>query len=320
MRYSYVRQPVVLAALLAVVLAEAFITAGCGANSPVHAPAPKSANRARAPRVAAISIQDPPADPITAALVPKAVRHKGSITVAMDAANPPDEFIGRDGHTIVGMDAELGEALGDEMGIRWNLVNASAGGIAAGLRSGRYDVGLSSFRDNAALPRGVAFVTYFKAGESFYVRAGGALGNASLARLCGKTVAVVAGTAEQAQAARQSTRCTAASEPAVRVLVYPSAAAAGRAVASGKADSGFADAQVATYVVGRSSGALKLSGPAVNPRLYAIAVRGATGGLAAAVLAALRALTVDGVYTRILASWGMANAALTDPVIHGAKS
>jgi polar amino acid transport system substrate-binding protein len=328
MRHSYRRQApfavaqqhlssqaAVTGAVLAATLAGMLITAGCS----THAPAPKSVNGTHEPQAAAISFTDPPVDPITAALVPKAIRVKGSITVAMDAAYPPDEFIGPDGHTIVGMDADLGKLLGDEMGIRWNLLNAPLNTIMLGLQSGKFDVGLSSFRDTLAHPKRIVFVTYFKAGESFYVRARATSAITSLASLCGKRVAVAGGTVEQADAARLSKRCTASGEPAVHVKVYSSQDKVKLAVASGQASAGFADSQAASYVVKQSAGAFKLSGPAINVVRYAIAVPKANG-MAEAILAALTALTVDGLYTRILAKWGMASGAITNPVISGAKS
>lgn len=312
MRRSYTR----CAAGMASVLAGLLLAAGCGGSS--LAPG-KVSGGTRGSRVAAISFTDPPVDPITAALVPKAVKSSGSVIVATDAAFPPDEFIGPDGHTIVGMDAELGRTLGDEMGITWNLVDAPVSGIVPGLRSGKFDIGLSSIRATPVPPKGITFVTYFSAGESFYVKAAARLAVTGLASLCGKSVAVAAGTVEQADVARQSSRCAAAGEPAVRVRVYAGQEKVRAAVAAGIASVAFVDSQIAGYLVRNSAGALRLSGPTINVALYAIAVPKASG-LAPAILAALRSLTVDGVYTRILARWGMASGAITDPVINSAKS
>ena len=46
------------------------------------------------------------------ALVPAAIKSKGTITVAADASYAPNEFIAPDGHTVIGMDADLMKALG----------------------------------------------------------------------------------------------------------------------------------------------------------------------------------------------------------------
>src|SRR5262249_47424644 len=96
-----------------------------------------------------------------AALVPGAIKSKGSLTVAADATYAPNEFIGSDGHTVVGMDADLAKALGQVMGLKVNMVNATFDTIIPGLASGKYDLGMSSFTDTKAREKTVDFVTYF---------------------------------------------------------------------------------------------------------------------------------------------------------------
>ena len=53
------------------------------------------------------------ADAAVAAKVPAAVKSKGTLTVATDATYAPNEFIASDGHTVIGMDADLMRALGE---------------------------------------------------------------------------------------------------------------------------------------------------------------------------------------------------------------
>ena len=52
-----------------------------------------------------------------------------------------------DGHTVVGMDADLAKALGQVLGLKVNVVNATFDTIIPGLASGKYDLGMSSFTD-----------------------------------------------------------------------------------------------------------------------------------------------------------------------------
>lgn len=82
-----------------------------------------------------------------AALVPAAIKSKGSITVALDATYPPDESVGTGGHTVVGMDADLAKAIAQELGLKASLVNATFDTIIPGLQGGKFDVGMSSFTD-----------------------------------------------------------------------------------------------------------------------------------------------------------------------------
>jgi polar amino acid transport system substrate-binding protein len=299
-----------LAAAVAAVLA----AAGCSSSS---SSSPAASPTSSAPSAAASS----GAVPQVAALVPQAIKAKGSVTVAMDATYPPDEYIGSDGHTIVGMDADLGKALGKVMGITWNPVNASFPTIIPGLQSGKYDIGNSSFTDNKEREKVVDFVTYFQAGEAFYVKAGAPTTITSLASLCGKRVSVESGTTEKDDATAQSKACTDAGKPKVDVQVYGDQNQANLAVSSGRADAGFADSQVAAWIVKQSNGVFQLSGSAFGLAPYGIAVP-KTSGMADAVLAAVKAIMADGTYAQILAKWGTTNGAIPSSavVINGATS
>ena len=107
------------------------------------------------------------ANAAVAALVPASIKSKGTLTVASDASYAPDEFVGPDGHTVVGMDADLAKALAAVMGLKANVVNATFSTIIPGLASGRYDMGASSFTDTKAREKVVDFVDYANVGESF---------------------------------------------------------------------------------------------------------------------------------------------------------
>ena len=52
------------------------------------------------------------------------IASKGELTVATDATYPPAELFAEDGSTIEGMDVDLGTAIGQVMGLKWNFVNA----------------------------------------------------------------------------------------------------------------------------------------------------------------------------------------------------
>ena len=105
------------------------------------------------------------------ATVPAPIKSKGTLIVASDATYAPNEFVAEDGHTVVGMDPDLMKALGEVMGVKVNVVNATFDTIIPGLAAGKYDVGASSFTDTKERQKTVDFVTYFTAGVSFYGKA-----------------------------------------------------------------------------------------------------------------------------------------------------
>lgn len=248
-----------------------------------------------------------------AKLVPASIASKGVLTIAMDATYPPDESIAADGHTIVGFDADLGNALAKELGLKANLENIKFDNIIPGLQDGKYDVGLSSFTDTKAREKVVDFVTYFQAGEGFYVKAGSGKKFNGLASLCGHTVSVESGTTEETDATTQSKKCK------VTVLTFPDQNQANLAVSSGRADVGFADSQVVGYIVKQSNGQFEETGKAFEVAPYGIALP-KNNGMAPVILAALKALMADGQYKSILTKWGIQDGAITNPVINGAIS
>jgi polar amino acid transport system substrate-binding protein len=299
-----------LSAALPLLCAAAIV--GCGSSNTSSstssaAAAPTSSSSGTG--TAASSSTAPGANAAVAKLVPSSIKSKGTITVAADASYPPNEFVGPDGKTVVGMDADLLKALGAAMGVKVNIVNETFDSIIPGLASGKYDVGASSFTDTKEREKTVDFVDYFIAGESFFTKASGGVTVTGLSDICGKTVAVEKGTTEESDAQAQSAKCKKAGKGAVSVQSFNDQNGANLALSSGRAQLGFADSPVADYQVKKSNGAFKLTGPAFANAPYGLAVP-KTSGLAPAIEAALKAVMADGTYTKILTKWGIQSGAL----------
>jgi polar amino acid transport system substrate-binding protein len=285
---------------------------GSGSASPSSSSTPASSSSSGSGSSGAVAS--------VASLVPSTVKSKGTITVAADASYAPDEFIGPDGHTVVGMDADLVKALGAVMGLKVNVVNASFDTIIPGLSSGKYDMGASSFTDTKEREKTVDFVDYLVAGESFYTKASGGTTISTIADICGKTVAVEKGTTEESDATAQGKKCTSAGKPAVKVLSFPDQNGANLAVSSGRAELGFADSPVAAYQVKQSNGQFKLVGQSFANAPYGLAIP--KNSLTKAVQAAMLELMKNGQYKTILAKWGLTAGAITPAQvkINGATS
>jgi polar amino acid transport system substrate-binding protein len=253
-----------------------------------------------------------------ASLVPAAVKSKGTLVVAMDASYAPDEFIGTDGHTIMGMDADLANALGKDLGLTVSLQNATFDTIIPALASGKFDLGASSFTDTKAREGQVDFVDYGSFGEGFYVGASSTTTFNGLDSLCGHKVSVESGTTEETDANTQIKTCQSESKPVDTVLSFADQNAANLAVSSGRAELGFSDSQVAAYIVQQSNGQFKLTGTPFSTAPYGLAMP--KNGLAPAVLAALKDLMANGMYLQIFTKWNVQAGAITKPVINGATS
>jgi ABC-type amino acid transport substrate-binding protein len=170
-------------------------------------PQVNGANQSVQPATAPSSTTPAKVDPAAVNLLPSAIKSAGKLKVAADASYAPDEFIAKNGKTVIGMDADLAQALGTVLGLKVTVSNVTFDAIIPAIQNGRYDLGMSSFTDNATREKQVNFVTYFSAGTSFYVKANGGPNIQTLADLCGHTVAVEAGTTEETDAKSQAKKC-----------------------------------------------------------------------------------------------------------------
>lgn len=301
------RKPAAAAAAAAVVLVFVVLS-GCGSSSSSSSSTPSSSTSSSSTTAANASL---------AAQVPAAIKSKGTLNVATEAQYAPNEFIASDGHTVIGMDAELMEAIASTLGLKAKLINSDFETIIPGLAAGRYDLGISSFTDTKEREKTVDFVDYFSAGISFYAKSSANPGVSTVADLCGKTVAVEKGTVEQEEAEAQSKKCGKEAKKDVTTLSFPGQNAVNLAVSSGRAELGMADSPVADYQVTQSKGAFKLIGKEYEVAPYGIAIP-KKSGMTTPVLEAVKAVIADGTYAKILAKWGLQSGAIKTPTVNGA--
>lgn len=296
-----------LVAAAAVPVLVLLVLSGCGSSSSSSSSTTSSSS----------SSSTSATDASLAAQVPAAIKSKGTLNVATEAQYAPNEFIASDGHTVIGMDAELMDAIATTLGLKAKLINSDFETIIPGLAAGRYDLGVSSFTDTKEREKTVDFVDYFSAGISFYAKSSADPGVTTVADLCGKTVAAEKGTVEAEEAEKQSKTCTKEGKKAVSTLSFPGQNAVNLAVSSGRAELGMADSPVADYQVAQSKGAFKTIGKEYEVAPYGIAIP-KTSGMTQPVLGAVKAVIADGTYAKILAKWGLQSGAIKTPTVNGA--
>ena len=254
-------------------------------------------------------------DAAAAAKLPAGLKSAGVVKVAVDASYPPNEFFGTDNKTIQGWDIDLGHAIGDVLGVKFEFSNLGFDSILTSLGT-RFDVGMSSFTDNKLREKTVDMVDYFSAGTSFFAAAGSSAAPATTADVCGKTIAVEKGTTQLDDLTAQKKKCK------LTILAFPDQNGANLAVTTGRADFGMADSPVAAYIAKQSSGKLSVVGQPYGTAPYGIAVPkdSAHAGLAEAISMALQDLSKDGTYLNILKKWGVQAGAVTSFGLNGAVS
>jgi polar amino acid transport system substrate-binding protein len=255
-------------------------------------------------------------DKQVAALLPADVRQNGTILAATDATYPPNEFIGEDGKTIVGMGPDLAAAMSKVLGVKIVLRNTPYDSIIPAIAGGKYDMVLSSMTDTKERQATLDFVDYFKAGTSFYSRQDGPAFT-GLADLCGKHVAAQKATTQQSDAEAQAKKCKEAGKPPLTPLLFPDQNAVNLSLASGRADVAMADSPVASYQAKLSNGKFKLVGKTYGTAPYGIGVKKGSP-LVKPLRAALSKLIEDGTYQKIVAKWGNQAGAISSVTVNAA--
>ena len=247
-------------------------------------------------------------------LVPDEIASRGTLTVGTDPTYAPNEFQD-DTNKIVGFDIDLFDAVAGKLGLTAEYQASTFDNIIPSVQSGSYDVGVSSFTDNAEREEVVDMITYFQAGTQWAQAAGG---DVDPENPCGLTVAVQTGTVQLEELTARSAECTAAGEEAIDILQFDDQGQATNSVSLGQAQAVLADSPVMAYAVQQSNGALELTGEVYDAAPYGYVV-GKDSGLSEALQAAVQSLIEDGTYAQILETWGLSDGAVSESEINAAS-
>lgn len=100
------------------------------------------------------------------------VKEKGEITFAMSGGYRPFNYF-NDKDELVGFDVEIGKAVAEKLGVKYNAVTTDWSGIVEGLRSGRYDGIFGSMAITDARLEVVDFTNpYYFSGAQLIVKEG----------------------------------------------------------------------------------------------------------------------------------------------------
>ena len=292
----------------------AVTVAGCGAGGNGSSGATPAGAGAGASTNPAPAVQK---DEALAKLVPSDIASDGKIVVGSDASYAPNEFVDADGTTIIGMDVDLGKAVGQKLGLDVEFQNSAFDGILPGIAAKKYELGMSSFTDNAEREKVVDMVTYFSAGTKMATVKGNPDG-LNLDDLCGKTIAVQRGTVQVDDLTARSEKCTAAGKPAINQQPFQAQTDVTLALTGKRAQGMLADSPVVDYAVAQTNGQLEAVGEAYDTAPYGVAVPKGDGNYAKAIQGAVQALMTDGTYKAILDKWSVSSGAITTSKINGA--
>lgn len=245
-------------------------------------------------------------------LLPADIKERGVLKVATAEGYPPMEMYAEGSTELIGVDPELGELIAQQLGVEYEITNASFNGLIPGLQSGQWDLAISSMSDTAERRQAVNFVDYFIAGGAIMVAKGNPEGIQSIADLCGKAVVGAKGSSNLAiltdyNESECSTKMTISeSEDAPTGLLQLDT---GRAVAT------IVDYPVAVLLA-QESGKYEVLEEQYAAGPWGIAIDKADQELTVAVQAALTELIENGSYQDLLEKYSVSGSAVSEATIN----
>ena len=303
-----------LAAAGAIAVAGALLLTACGDQTDKGGSSSSSSSSASAP---------------LAAKLPADIKKAGVIKVGSDIAYPPVEYM--QGGKAVGIDPDIAEALGKQLGVKLQFENGKFDSLIVGLQANRYNVIMSAMNDTKDRQNGVNsdtgkkagtgvdFVDYFTAGTSILVQKGNPKGIKSLDDLCGKVVALERGTTSEGIAKAQNTKCTKDGKKAITLQTFDTDPEALLRLKQGASVADLNDFPVAAYNAKTSGGGkdFEVIGDQIEAGPYGIAVSKQNTQLRDALQAAVDAIIKNGEYQKILQKWNVTDGAVTEAKING---
>ncbi|HYO20593.1 MAG TPA: ABC transporter substrate-binding protein [Dermatophilaceae bacterium] len=256
-------------------------------------------------------------DDALAAMVPAEFADDGVLTIGTDASYAPGQFLDADGKTIIGFDVDLAKAVAQVLGLEAEMQNAPFDSLVEGVKTGKYELGASSFTINAERQQQVDMVSYFSAGTSWAVAKGNPM-QITPDTACGMKVAVQKATVQVDDVEARSEKCGGEGTEKITIEQFQLQSDATAAVVSGKDDAMLADSPVVAYAITKTGDKLELVGEISDAAPYGYAVPKAQGDYTEAVRGAVQKLMDDGTYKEILAVWGVEDGAITTSEVNPA--
>ena len=251
------------------------------------------------------------------AQLPQEIKEAGAVQVGTDAAYAPMEYFDTDGKTIIGFDKDLGDLLGEKLGVPFVFNNATFDGLITQINSDRFDVAITAMTDTPERQQEVDFVDYFMSGSVMIVQTGNPNNLQSVQDLCGKTIALQRGTVQDEYVATElNPSCESSGAGPIEVLLFDHESEAMVQIQQGRAVAGLQDYPVAVYSAEQSGGKYEVVGDQVTAAPLGIAIGKEDTELRDAIQAALQSAIDDGSYAELLEEYGTPQSAVQQATVN----
>ena len=250
------------------------------------------------------------------AMLPEGALADGVFDVGASTDYAPAEFLSSTGEAI-GYEVDLDHAIAAVLGVTAKVHTAEFDSIIASIGS-RYDAGISAFTVTRERTASMDMISVSNVGSRFNVAAGNPEGvdPSDHLNLCGLSIGVQTGTYQEEVLTKDSAACTEAGRDAIKIRSYSTNSEATTALIGHTIDAVYSDSTVAGYAVERTGGQVDAVGEVEDALPQGIVLTKDDPQFNAAVLAAVQYLMDQGIWADILATWGVADAALSTAVLN----
>ncbi|WP_232680854.1 ABC transporter substrate-binding protein [Nocardioides sp. R-C-SC26] len=235
-------------------------------------------------------------------LLPADVIEAGELQIASDIPYPPYEFYDTDGKTLLGVDPELAEKMGELLGIDFVFNVVAFDTMIPAMEAGKFDIAMTGMADTVERQKKVDFVDYMSNGGSFLVMADGDVKPTELAGLCGTTVGAQSGTVITQVLKQNAGACPAAA--ALEIKEFTQQDDIISALRSGRLDVAVIPSGSAAYLVKTTGDEFEVTLTVPGGPL-GISVPKGNDELVEALRATLQKLMDDGTYEEVLDKYGL---------------
>lgn len=248
-------------------------------------------------------------------MLPQKYRDAGVLNVGMVLDYPPYSWIDADSGNPTGLEVDVGLAIGEKLGIEWNIMNVKWEGLITGVGSERFDVGAGGTSDLAEREKVVTFVDYAATSEAVIVLKENAEMYPDMDALCGKSIGALKGTTTATVAEDLAKECADKGLDTLHVNLYTSVPDVDLALQSGRDAAQVGSTEQASFIMmtGGQDWYIVRAGIGATPMGPFVSVK--RPDLAEAILAALQELRAEGKLTEIAAKYGL-DGSIVDPMIN----
>lgn len=316
---------------VAIIAAMAVCAAGCASSS---SPGDATSAASQPPSTAVPSSNAPTAPDTSSAgseqsttaetsgiTLPSDIAKAGVIKVATDMHYPPADYYKEDGKTPAGADYEVGQAIGQVLGVKMEVSDVTFDNVIPGLSSGQYDMAVTFMTDTVERQKVVDFVDTYQSGSSMLVKKGNPENIQKITDLCGKTATTTKTSVQIPLAKEQDAACAKLGKDPINLLTVNTDTDALLQVKSGRASADLAETVAASYnaVTSNDGKDFEVVGPVYDSHLVGMVTIKGKDQLRDAVAAAVQKLMDDGTYAKILDKYGLSSIALDKVTINGTK-